>query len=56
MENVFPYIRLECSQVPVSGSFLCEASGRYIVEFDNYYSWFAAKQLRYNIEIDEIPS
>lgn len=28
MENVFPYIRLECSQVPVSGSFLCEASGR----------------------------
>jgi hypothetical protein len=24
-----------------------------IIEFDNYYSWFAAKQLRYNIEIEE---
>lgn len=25
-----------------------------IVEFDNYYSWFSAKKLRYNIEIDEV--
>uniref|UniRef100_A0A915DF17 Distal-less n=1 Tax=Ditylenchus dipsaci TaxID=166011 RepID=A0A915DF17_9BILA len=25
-----------------------------IIEFDNYYSWFSAKQLRYNIEIDEL--
>jgi len=54
MENVYPYIRLECSQVPVSGSLVCEQSGRYIIEFDNYYSWFSAKQLRYNIEIDEL--
>ncbi|KAI1713587.1 CRAL/TRIO domain-containing protein [Ditylenchus destructor] len=54
MENVYPYIRLECSQVPVSGSLVCEQSGRYMIEFDNYYSWFSAKQLRYNIEIDEL--
>ncbi|KAI6203699.1 hypothetical protein M3Y94_00586800 [Aphelenchoides besseyi] len=53
MEVVFPYIRLECSLVPISGSLICEHDGRYIIEFDNYYSWFAAKQLRYNIEIDE---
>ncbi|KAL3103284.1 hypothetical protein niasHS_002470 [Heterodera schachtii] len=53
MDCVFPYIRLECSQVPISGSLLCEQSGRYIIEFDNYYSWFSAKQLRYNIEIDD---
>lgn len=53
MECVFPYIRLECSNVPISGSLICENSGRYIIEFDNYYSWFAAKQLRYNIEIEE---
>jgi len=53
MECVFPYIRLECSNVPISGSLICESSGRYIIEFDNYYSWFAAKQLRYNIEIEE---
>lgn len=47
---------------------ICENSGRCefwlfrttsyirfldIIEFDNYYSWFAAKQLRYNIEIEE---
>ncbi|CAD5205843.1 unnamed protein product [Bursaphelenchus okinawaensis] len=53
METVYPYIRFECSQVPISGSYLCEQSGRYIIEFDNYYSWFAAKMLRYNIDIDE---
>ncbi|CAD5208282.1 unnamed protein product [Bursaphelenchus xylophilus] len=53
METVYPYIRLECSQVPISGTFLCEQSGRFIIEFDNYYSWFAAKMLRYNIDIDE---
>lgn len=28
METVFPYIRLECSQVPISGSILCEKAGR----------------------------
>lgn len=28
MENVYPYIRLECSQVPISDSFICEQSGR----------------------------
>ncbi|CAK5043760.1 unnamed protein product [Meloidogyne enterolobii] len=53
MECVYPYIRLECSLVPISGSMLCEQTGRYIIEFDNYYSWFSAKQLRYNIEIDD---
>ncbi|VDN57577.1 unnamed protein product [Dracunculus medinensis] len=52
METIFPYIRLECSQVACTGSLLCEKAGRYIIEFDNYYSWFSAKQLRYNIEID----
>uniref|UniRef100_A0A915BSB3 SEC14-like protein 2 n=1 Tax=Parascaris univalens TaxID=6257 RepID=A0A915BSB3_PARUN len=54
METVFPYIRLECSQIPCSGSIVCENAGRYIIEFDNYYSWFSAKQLRYNIEIDQL--
>uniref|UniRef100_A0A914WA98 SEC14-like protein 2 n=2 Tax=Plectus sambesii TaxID=2011161 RepID=A0A914WA98_9BILA len=53
MEAVFPYIRLECSLVPVSGSLLCEKPGRYLIEFDNYYSWFSAKELRYNIDIHE---
>jgi hypothetical protein len=56
MEVAFPYIRLECSQVPISDSLLCEKSGRYLIEFDNYYSWFAAKQLRYNIEIEDLHS
>ncbi|VDK43021.1 unnamed protein product [Anisakis simplex] len=54
MDTVFPYIRLECSQVPSTGSIVCENAGRYIIEFDNYYSWFSAKQLRYNIEIDQL--
>ncbi|VDD86280.1 unnamed protein product [Enterobius vermicularis] len=54
MEIVFPYIRLECSQVPIEGSMVCEKPGRYIIEFDNYYSWFSAKQLRYNIDIEEL--
>lgn len=69
MECVFPYIRFECSNVPISGSLVCENAGRCksievrrrligsvfsdIIEFDNFYSWFSAKQLRYNIEIEE---
>jgi|UniRef100_A0AC35FMH7 hypothetical protein len=56
MEPVFPYIRLECSKVPLSGSVICENTGRYIVEFDNYYSWLSAKQLRYSISIEEPPT
>lgn len=28
MEIVFPYIRLECSQVPIEGSMVCEKPGR----------------------------
>lgn len=52
MECVHPYMRLECSNVPISGSIICDKSGRYIIEFDNYYSWFSAKQLKYNIEIE----
>lgn len=28
MEPVFPYIRLECSKVPLSGSVHCEKTGR----------------------------
>lgn len=28
MEPVFPYIRLECSKVPLSGSIICENTGR----------------------------
>ncbi|CAI4225201.1 unnamed protein product [Auanema sp. JU1783] len=54
METVFPYIRLECTNVPVSGHYVAEKAGNYVIEFDNYYSWFSAKQLRYNIEIEEI--
>ncbi|MFH4975888.1 hypothetical protein AB6A40_002597 [Gnathostoma spinigerum] len=54
MEIVFPYIRLECSLVPATGYVICEKPGRYIIEFDNYYSWFSVKQLRYNIEIDQL--
>ncbi|GMT00082.1 hypothetical protein PENTCL1PPCAC_22256 [Pristionchus entomophagus] len=53
MEPIYPYIRLECSTVPISGGFTAEKPGTYIIEFDNYYSWFSAKKLRYNIEIDE---
>ncbi|CAD6184208.1 unnamed protein product [Caenorhabditis auriculariae] len=54
METVFPYIRLECTHVPVAGHFDAIRPGSYIIEFDNYYSWFSAKQLRYNIEIEEL--
>ncbi|PIO54675.1 Emp24/gp25L/p24 family protein, partial [Teladorsagia circumcincta] len=54
MEVVYPYIRLECTNVPISGHYVAEKAGNYIIEFDNYYSWFSAKQLRYNIEIEEM--
>jgi len=53
MDTIFPYIRLECSLVPVSGTIVCEHAGRYMIEFDNYYSWFSAKELRYNIDIED---
>lgn len=69
METVYPYIRLECTNVPISGHIDVTNPGNCklhnsihdetrlfldVLEFDNYYSWFSAKQLRYNIEIDEL--
>uniref|UniRef100_A0AC35TZD2 SEC14-like protein 2 n=1 Tax=Rhabditophanes sp. KR3021 TaxID=114890 RepID=A0AC35TZD2_9BILA len=51
MEAVYPYIRLECSLVPITGQFVCDIPGRYIIEFDNFYSWFSPKQLKYTIDI-----
>uniref|UniRef100_A0A1I7WT18 Uncharacterized protein n=1 Tax=Heterorhabditis bacteriophora TaxID=37862 RepID=A0A1I7WT18_HETBA len=86
MDTVYPYIRLECTNVPIAGHFIAERAGNFhcfyilqtlfllffykmnsnylccsdmiinsdIIEFDNYYSWFSAKQLRYNIEIEEL--
>uniref|UniRef100_A0AC34RC78 SEC14-like protein 2 n=1 Tax=Panagrolaimus sp. JU765 TaxID=591449 RepID=A0AC34RC78_9BILA len=53
MEPVFPYIRLECSKVPLSGNIHCEKTGRYIIEFDNSYSWLCAKQIRYTVNVQE---
>ncbi|CAI5437929.1 unnamed protein product [Caenorhabditis angaria] len=54
MDTVYPYIRLECTNVPISGHLDVSKPGNYVLEFDNYYSWFSAKQLRYNIEIEEL--
>lgn len=53
LEQIFPYIRLECSIVPVQGVAKCEKKGKYLVEFDNYYSWFSAKDLKYSIKVEE---
>lgn len=33
METIFPYIRLECSQVACTGSLLCEKAGRCMYNF-----------------------
>ncbi|XP_003371706.1 putative retinal-binding protein [Trichinella spiralis] len=52
MENIFPYIRLECSLVPIEGSVTCEKKGKYVVEFDNYYSWFSAKELSCIVKVN----
>ncbi|EGT43476.1 hypothetical protein CAEBREN_26403 [Caenorhabditis brenneri] len=54
METVYPYIRLECTNVPITGHLDVTDTGNYVLEFDNYYSWFSAKQLRYNIEIEDL--
>uniref|UniRef100_A0A5S6QGM2 CRAL-TRIO domain-containing protein n=1 Tax=Trichuris muris TaxID=70415 RepID=A0A5S6QGM2_TRIMR len=53
MEPLFPYIRFECALVPIEGALVCEKEGRYIVEFDNCYSWFSAKELSYVIRINK---
>ncbi|KFD58027.1 hypothetical protein M514_01260 [Trichuris suis] len=53
MEPLFPYIRFECALVPIEGALVCEKAGRYIVEFDNCYSWFSAKELSYVIRVNK---
>ena len=47
----FPSVRLECASVPVSGSTRLPHKGNYIVEFDNFYSWFSAKELQFIFNI-----
>lgn len=51
LEQIFPYIRLECSIVPIEDSVKCEKKGKYVVEFDNYYSWFSSKDLKYSAKV-----
>jgi len=54
LETVFPNICLECALVPETGQLECEKVGKYIVEFDNTYSWFTAKELSYKIEVIQL--
>jgi len=51
MDQIFPTVRLECSLVPIQGVCICEKKGKYVIEFDNYYSWFSAKELFFNIKL-----
>ncbi|VDO96407.1 unnamed protein product [Soboliphyme baturini] len=50
---VYPYIRLECSLIPVENEMSCDRKGKYILEFDNRYSWFSAKELSYVVYLQD---
>jgi len=50
-EEVVPYKRVDSHLAKVEGSLLCSKPGRYSVSFDNSYSRFRSKGIRYFISV-----
>ncbi|KXJ29102.1 SEC14-like protein 2 [Exaiptasia diaphana] len=55
MDDVLPIQRVNSHLSPEIGSFECECSGKYVIRFDNTYSWVRKKTVEYSIDIS-IPS
>jgi hypothetical protein len=50
-EVVFDYQRIECSNEPVVGALLIQSPGLYMFVWDNSFSWFREKYLRFRISV-----
>ncbi|CAH1232412.1 SEC14L2 [Branchiostoma lanceolatum] len=53
MEEVVPCSKHNSHLILTDGELLCEEPGKYVVRFDNSYSWVRSKTLRYSVEVLE---
>ncbi|XP_078599497.1 SEC14-like protein 2 isoform X2 [Branchiostoma floridae x Branchiostoma japonicum] len=53
MEEVVPCSKHNSHLILTDGELLCEEAGKYVVRFDNSYSWVRSKTLRYSVEVLE---
>ncbi|XP_055938946.1 retinal-binding protein-like isoform X2 [Argiope bruennichi] len=49
--ELIPKERIDTSDEPEKGCFLCEKTGKYTIVFDNSYSWLHSKEVYYRIGI-----
>lgn len=50
-KDVVPLVKCESHIVPETGEVICEKIGRYIIRFDNTYSWIKSKTVFYSVVI-----
>ncbi|KAL3204579.1 hypothetical protein MRX96_011578 [Rhipicephalus microplus] len=51
-ESLLPVQRVDASsQIPQQGSWRCAKAGKYVLEFDNSYSWLTEKKLAYVVKL-----
>ncbi|CAL8125551.1 unnamed protein product [Orchesella dallaii] len=52
--EIIEYKRVNAQKLVQNGSFICEASGQYILRFDNTYSRLRSKEIMYLVEIAQL--
>ena len=49
--EIYKIERIDCSEIPVKIVLFCKESGIYKLVFDNSFSWFTSKVIRYRLSI-----
>ncbi|XP_064392024.1 SEC14-like protein 3 isoform X2 [Halichondria panicea] len=51
LEPVIPMRKADSHVVPEVGTYTCTAAGKYVVKFDNSYSWTRSKEVYFSIQV-----
>lgn len=51
MQEVVAMQRVNCHLVPEDGMFVCSNPGKYVLKFDNSFSWYRSKKLLYHYQV-----
>ncbi|KAH8038786.1 hypothetical protein HPB51_003270 [Rhipicephalus microplus] len=51
MQELVAMQRVNCHLVPEDGMLVCSAPGKYVLKFDNSFSWYRSKKLLYHYQV-----
>lgn len=51
MQELVAMQRVNCHLVPEDGMLVCNAPGKYVLKFDNSFSWYRSKKLLYHYQV-----